>query len=80
MATRPVAGRSFGATSEMITRVDEQLRREAEQFRLKFGCESCVHWQDASESCANGYPNEAHRHISLTRVDTLAFCKEFELA
>jgi hypothetical protein len=64
----------------MLTRVDEQLREEAERFRLRFGCEACVHWQEDAESCANGYPNDAHKRITLARVETLSFCKEFELA
>lgn len=64
----------------MLTRVDEQLRREAEKFQLRFGCESCVHWEEVAESCANGYPNEAHKRISLPSVESLAFCKDFELA
>jgi hypothetical protein len=64
----------------MLTRVDEQLREEAERFRLRFGCEACVHWQEDAESCANGYPNDAHKRITLARAETLSFCKEFELA
>jgi hypothetical protein len=64
----------------MITRVDERLRREAEVFRLRFGCESCAHFEPVAESCANGYPNDAHRRLVLAPGETLTFCKEFELA
>jgi len=64
----------------MITRVDERLRQEAASFQLRFGCESCAHFETFTESCANGYPNAAHKRIALERVQTLSFCKEFELA
>lgn len=64
----------------MLTRVDERLRREAASFRLVFGCEACAHFNETSEACANGYPNDAHKRVALESVETLAFCKEFELA
>lgn len=64
----------------MITRVDEQLRREASRFRLRFGCESCAHFEPEAQACANGYPNEAHKQVTLDRIETLSFCKDFELA
>lgn len=63
----------------MITRVDAQLRREAEVHALRFGCEHCAHFVSEREVCANGYPVAAHLRIDLARVEELSFCKEFEL-
>ena len=64
----------------MITLVDEQFRREARQFELRFTCENCA-WFDAEGGCcSHAYPNEEHRGIDLDQVDRVSFCKEFELA
>jgi hypothetical protein len=60
--------------------VDAQLREEARRFELRFGCESCVHFAPEGTRCANGYPTAPHLHIDLTRVQSLEFCKEFEVA
>ncbi|HXK18592.1 MAG TPA: hypothetical protein VNG33_12355 [Polyangiaceae bacterium] len=61
------------------SRVDEQLVREAAQFGLRFGCESCAHFAPETARCGNGYPTAPHLRIDLTRVAGLEFCKEFEL-
>lgn len=64
----------------MILVVDEQLRREARRYSLRFTCESCA-WFDAERgSCSHAFPNDAHRAIDLDLVTEVAFCKEFELA
>lgn len=63
-----------------VTQVDERLRREASQFSLRFGCESCAHFAPEQRACGNGYPTTAHLGIDLTQVAALEFCKEFELA
>lgn len=63
-----------------VTRVDERLRREASQFSLRFGCESCAHFDPERRACANGYPTRAHLGIDLAQVSSLEFCKEFELS
>jgi hypothetical protein len=60
--------------------VDERLRQEAEQFALRFGCESCVHFAPEARACGNGYPTRPHLGVQLSRVSTLEFCKDFELA
>jgi hypothetical protein len=62
------------------SRVDQRLREEAQRFGLRFGCESCVHFAPESQSCGNGYPTKPHRGIDLGRVESLEFCKEFEVA
>jgi hypothetical protein len=62
------------------SRVDEQLRGEARQFVLRFGCESCAHFAPESLGCGNGYPTRPHLAIDLDRVETLEFCKDFEVA
>lgn len=64
----------------MLTEVDDRLREEARRFELRFTCESCAHFDPVSERCASGYPNQAHHGIRLARLQTLSFCKEFELA
>jgi hypothetical protein len=62
------------------TRVDATLRDEAARFRLVFTCEDCAHYAAETSTCANGYPNAAHRSIVLARTREIEFCKEFELA
>lgn len=61
------------------SRVDERLRTEAERFRLRFGCEHCAHFSPEARACGNGYPTAPHLGVELSRVETLEFCKEFEL-
>jgi hypothetical protein len=61
------------------TRVDEQLRVEAERFELRFTCEDCAHFVPERAACAHGYPTEAHRGLDLRVVSSFEFCKEFEL-
>ena len=62
------------------SRVDAQLRGEAERFSLRFGCESCAHYAPETRACGNGYPTAPHLHVDLSRVQALQFCKEFEIA
>lgn len=62
------------------SRVDERLRREAERFSLRFGCESCAHFAPEARACGNGYPTTAHVGVDLSRAESLSFCKEFELS
>jgi hypothetical protein len=62
------------------SRVDERFRNEAERFDLRFGCQSCVHFAPETKRCGNGYPTTPHLCIDLARVDSLEFCKEFEVA
>jgi hypothetical protein len=61
------------------TRVDSELKSEAQRFGLRFTCEACAHFDPEQAVCANGYPTVAHRAIVLSRVEWLEFCKEFEL-
>lgn len=63
----------------MKTVVDSRFRDEARLFRLSFTCEACAHFAPDSETCANGYPNEAHRARAVEAQRELEFCKEFEL-
>jgi hypothetical protein len=62
------------------SRVDARLQREAALFSLRFGCESCAHFAPERRACGNGYPTAPHLDIDLSRVESLEFCKEFELA
>ncbi len=64
----------------MKTATSEGLRREAEQFGLRFACDDCCHRAEESGAmaCSLGFPVELRR-TSLA-LDELAFCKSFELA
>lgn len=64
----------------MITKVDERLRREASELRLRFGCEHCVHFDPPARACGNGYPTGPHLSVRVEQVTELSFCKDFELA
>lgn len=61
------------------SRVDGRLRAEAAHFALRFGCESCAHFEPERRGCGNGYPTAPHLGVDLARVESLEFCKEFEL-
>ncbi len=61
----------------MKTRIDDQLRREAERFRLRFTCDSCAHFDESGRRCAEGYPNDEHVDGSLEGEEVL-FCKLWE--
>lgn len=61
------------------SRVDEQLRAEAKRFELRFGCESCAHFAPETRACGNGYPTLPHLGVDLARVQSLEFCKDFEV-
>jgi hypothetical protein len=62
------------------TRVNTQLRVEAERFNLRFGCEHCAHFAPEARGCGNGYPTAPHLGIDLVRAETFEFCKGFELS
>lgn len=63
----------------MRTDVDDVLRREAERYGFRFTCEHCVYYDEATRSCAEGYPAEEHVDASLEHRTRLYFCKSFEL-
>jgi hypothetical protein len=62
------------------SRVDVQLRGEAQKYRLRFGCEDCAHFAPDSRSCSNGFPAAPHLGVDLERTESIEFCKAFELA
>lgn len=63
----------------MITRVDSVLVEEAARFALSFTCDRCAHFDPERRTCANGYPAEPHRDVTLEVGGEVLFCKEFEL-
>lgn len=63
----------------MRTLVDPALREEAGRFRLRYACEHCAHFEEERGSCAEGYPNAAHRDARIESAEGLEFCKSFEL-
>lgn len=64
----------------MKTLVDDTLRAEIAEYRLRFTCEHCVHFVPERVACEHGYPVAAHHALDLVERRTLEFCKEFELA
>ncbi len=63
----------------MIVPIDALLRREAEQHRFLWSCESCAHFDEDRSRCSLGFPDAPHRRVAWDAPD-LAFCKSFELA
>jgi hypothetical protein len=63
----------------MYSRVDDRLRSEAALFRLRFGCEHCAYFAEIEGRCSEGFPNREHHGISLRVVESVCFCKKFEL-
>lgn len=61
----------------MKTGVDEQLRREAARYRLRFACDDCAHFDAESARCSLAYP-AAPRRDALEGAE-LELCKSFEL-
>jgi hypothetical protein len=61
------------------TPVDEQLRREASRYSLRYACQNCAHFAPETGTCAEGYPNHDHVAAPLETTRTLIFCKSFEL-
>lgn len=59
----------------------ETFASEQLQFDLRFVCEDCVHFVEASCVCAHGYPNTLHRREAFNQNAVIfgTFCKEFEL-
>ena len=64
----------------MRTRIDAQLVRQVVEYRLRYCCESCGHFDDIASSCSLGYPEQPHRRRELAIDRELVFCKEFDLA
>lgn len=63
----------------MLSRVDEEFRDQVRRFALRFGCESCMHFDTEGQSCCNGYPTAPHLRLDLDSIRSLLFCKMFEL-
>ena len=61
----------------MLTPVNDQLRREIANYKLRFACEHCGAWDPEKDACAEGYPTAPHRERMLNE-SALAFCKAFE--
>jgi hypothetical protein len=58
--------------------VDGRFVREAEEYQLRFTCETCLHFLRATDRCAHGWPNEEHREVPK-EGQVVTFCKEFEV-
>jgi len=60
------------------TRVDSQLREEAEKFAFRFACDDCAHFEATTASCSLSF--EAAPRRDALRGTHLELCKAFELA
>jgi hypothetical protein len=60
------------------TRIDPQLREEAERFAFRFACDDCAHFEASTASCSLSF-EAAPRRDALLRT-YLELCKTFELA
>ncbi len=61
--------------------MDEQYRREKEQFRLKDCCEDCAHYCAERNKCGMLYPVEPHLEKTFNKAqdgERIYFCKMFE--
>jgi hypothetical protein len=65
---------------ELLTVVDNALRSEGARFALRYTCEHCAHFDEATRGCAEGYPNAPHVEDRLEASRAIEFCKSFELA
>ena len=63
----------------MILPVDALLRREVEAHRLRFTCETCAHFDEATPRCSLTFPHEPHLRATFDREASIAFCKAYEL-
>lgn len=61
--------------------MDEQYRREKEQYQLKECCENCQHYCPERNLCGMLYPVEPHLSQTFDQAkegDRIYFCKMFE--
>lgn len=61
--------------------MDEQYRREKEQFRLKENCEDCQHYCETRDQCGMLYPVLPHKSATFEKAadgERIYFCKMFE--
>lgn len=61
----------------MRTRVDLQLRVEAEKFAFRFACDDCAHFNPSASACSLSF-EAAPRRDGLDGTH-LELCKAFEL-
>jgi hypothetical protein len=67
------------------TPVDARLTNDAAGFAFRFACDDCVHFSPEREpTCGHGWPVRLRRHelepSPAGSAESVAFCKEFELA
>ncbi len=59
---------------------DRTFFEQARLFDLRWCCEDCVFFHEASGLCVHGFPNEDHRRAHYERpVEFIISCKDFEL-
>jgi hypothetical protein len=56
--------------------VDGQFFHDLAAFSLRFTCDDCLYFQPDDQACAHEWPTKEHR---LPVIETVVFCKEFEL-
>lgn len=66
----------------MYITMNEQYRREKEQFALKECCEHCLHFCAERKECEVMYPVEPHLRSTFDQAkdgERIYFCKMFEV-
>jgi len=63
----------------MITELNRPLIEALDQYRVRFCCEDCVHFEFDTSGCSLGYVTQPHRLRPLAPGQTIVFCKTFEL-
>lgn len=60
---------------------DEKFFQQAHRYELRYTCEHCAFYHEASGSCVHGFPNHEHLASYYERPGPfIIFCKDFELA
>jgi hypothetical protein len=63
------------------TPVDARLVADAARFSFRFACDDCAHFAPEADACGNAWPVRLRRSAidPAPLVESVAFCKEFEL-
>ena len=82
--TRPASKRIPGGRlhPDRISEVNQQFHAETLQFRFRYRCGDCEHFNREDETCSMRYPRvevDSPKHQCRSEEGALLFCKYFEL-
>ena len=66
----------------MEVKFSPEFEAQRVRFDFCFTCEHCAHFDDETDECLHGFPNQMHRlgyYESTPRPETILFCKDFDL-